>query len=199
MPPSNSPAPIETETTEICHAAVCQHCGLDCGQPRVSEVDFSWGTPRAAYGRLKDHPGLRVSNVERGYRLTTVLNKKHGLFTNVRLRQVVLAALDMNASLRAAVEHPDLYRLDASLFSKESPWWTDVGREQYNQQAPEKARRLLHEAGYRGESLRYMTNQDIPHQDKLALTTKTQLEAVGFTVELQKLEQGHARSGPGHS
>jgi peptide/nickel transport system substrate-binding protein len=95
----------------------------------------------------------------------------------------------MDASLRTAVAHPDLDRLDVSLFSKESPWWTDVGRERYNQHDPEKARRLLQEAGYRGEPLRDMTSQDIPHQYELALATKTQLEVVGFTVELQKLEQ----------
>jgi hypothetical protein len=63
---------------------------------------------------------MKVSRVERGYRLTTVLNKKHALFTNVKLRQAVLAALDMDTSLRAAVGHPDLYLLDASLLSKES-------------------------------------------------------------------------------
>jgi peptide/nickel transport system substrate-binding protein len=155
----------------------------------AGEADFIWWAPRECYDRLKGHPDLKVSRVERGYRLTTVLNKKHGLFTNVKLRQAVLAALDMDVSLRAAMGHPDLYRLDASLFSKESPWWTDVGRERYHQQDPEQARRLLQEVGYQGEPVRYMTSHDIPHQYKLALATKPQLEAAGFTVELQMLER----------
>src|SRR4029453_18474288 len=52
----------------------------------------------------------------------------------------------------------------------------------YNQNDPEKARRLLTEAGYQGEPIRYMVHTDTTPLYRLNLATKQQLEAVGFTI-----------------
>jgi peptide/nickel transport system substrate-binding protein len=151
------------------------------------DVDITWGT-HEAYDRLKAHPDLKVQIEKPGVKFVTALNKQKGLFAKMKLRQAVLAALDMEPILRAAVGHPQFYRLDSSLSHKEEPWWTDAGGELYNQNNPEKARRLLKEAGYRGEPVRYMAAYDAVAQHRVAPATKQQLEAVGFTVELQLME-----------
>jgi len=96
------------------------------------DVVITWGT-HEAYDRLKDHPDLKVQIEKPGNKFCTVLNKRKGLFTNVKLRPAALAALDMEPILRAAVGHPQFYRLDPSLSFKEEPWWTDAGVELYNQ------------------------------------------------------------------
>ena len=62
------------------------------------------------------------------------------------------------------------------------------GRGAHNQKDTEKARRLLQEAGYRGEPVRYMAAHDAVAQHRVTPATKQQLEAVGFTVELQLME-----------
>ncbi len=152
------------------------------------EADVILGTPLEAYDRLKNHPDLKVLLQKDYNRVITLLNKKHGMFTNVTLRQAVLAALDMDAVLRAAFGRPEFYRLDASPFPKDSLWWTDVGRERYNQQDKDKAQRLLHEAGYQGEPLRYLTTGQGGSKYKVALATQQQLEAVGFNVALQVVD-----------
>jgi peptide/nickel transport system substrate-binding protein len=100
------------------------------------------------------------------------------------MRQAILAALDMDALLRAVGGNPKFYYHDASLEPKVSPWWTDVGRERYNQPDKAKARRLLQEAGYQGQPVRYMATRD----SRLALPTKQQLEDAGFTVDLQVMD-----------
>jgi peptide/nickel transport system substrate-binding protein len=151
------------------------------------DVDITWGM-HEAYDRLKAHPDLKLEIEKPGRKFATALNKQKGLFTNMKLRQAALAALDMEPILRAAVGHPQFYRLDSSLSHKEEPWWTDAGGERYNQNDPEKARRLLKEAGYRGEPVRYMAAYDAVAQHRVAPATKQQLEAVGFTVELQLME-----------
>jgi peptide/nickel transport system substrate-binding protein len=148
------------------------------------EVDATVFSPDA-YDRLKDHPSLKVYIGKPFARLTSVLNQKRGVFTNVTLRQAALAALDMEPILRAAVEHPEFYRLDASLWPKEEPWWTDVGRERYNQKNPEKARRLLKEAGYQGEPVRYLVPQNRTELYRSTLMMRQQLEEVGFVIDLQ--------------
>ena len=134
----------------------------------------------------KDHPDLKVQIVKPFSAPASVLNKKKGLFTNIKLRQAFLAALDMEAILRAAYGHPEFYRLEASLSFKEEPWWTDVGRELYNHKDKEKAKRLLREAGYHGEPMRYMAEPGVSY--RLALATKQQLEEAGFNVELQEMK-----------
>jgi peptide/nickel transport system substrate-binding protein len=151
------------------------------------DVDITWGT-HEAYDRLKAHPDLKVQIEKPGNKFVTMLNKQKGLFTNMKLRQAALAALDMEPILQAAVGHPQFYRLDSSLSFQEEPWWTDAGRELYNQNNPEKARQLLKEAGYQGEPVRYMAAYDAVAQHRVAPATKQQLEAVGFTVELQLME-----------
>ena len=151
------------------------------------DVDITWGT-HEAYDRLKALPDLNVKIEKPGNKFVTLLNKQKGLFTNVKLRQAALAALDMEPILRAAVGHPQFYRLDSSLSFKEEPWWTDAGGELYNQNNPEKARRLLKEAGYQGEPVRYIAAYDAVAQHRVAPATKQQLESVGFTVELQLME-----------
>jgi peptide/nickel transport system substrate-binding protein len=113
-----------------------------------------------------------------------MLNKKQGIFTNVQMRQAVLAALDIGAIRHAYGGNPKLQHLDTSLEPKVSPWWTDVGRVRYNQPDRARARRLLQEAGYQGQPVRYMATRDY----RLALPTKQQLEDAGFTVDLQVID-----------
>jgi peptide/nickel transport system substrate-binding protein len=72
------------------------------------KADFLYGSPIDAYDRLKAHPDLKVQIVKNYATVVSVLNKKQGLFTNVKLRQAVLAALDMEAILRTAIGHHEL-------------------------------------------------------------------------------------------
>ncbi len=136
------------------------------------------------YDHLTAYPDLTVHIIEAPFETALMLNKKQGVFTNVQMPQAVLAALDMDAIFRAYGGNPKLHYFDVSLEPKVSPWWTDVGRERYNQPDKAKARRLLQEAGYQGQPVRYVANRD----SRLALPTKQHLEDAGFTVDLQVME-----------
>jgi peptide/nickel transport system substrate-binding protein len=100
----------------------------------------------------------------------------------------VVAALDMEPIMRAAVGRPEFYRLDPSLQFREQVWWTDVGKDVYNRPDKARAKRLMQEAGYKGEPLRWMCTQFYDWMYKSALAAKQQLEDVGFTIDLQVLE-----------
>ena len=149
------------------------------------EVDVMDGPPYY-YDQLTTYPDLTVHIIEAFFELVTILNKKQGVFTNVQMRQAVLAALDMDALLSAAGRNPKLNHVDASLEPRVSPWWTDVGRERYNQPDRARVRRLLQEAGYQGQPMRYMATRDA----RLPPIVKQQLENAGFTVDLQVMEEG---------
>jgi len=137
---------------------------------------------------------LTVRSVEpRVVRSPTVnvaaLNHKQGLMTAKKLRQAFQAALDMQPIMAAAVGHPLFYRLDPALFPPELVLWhSKSGIDAYSQKDVDKARRLLKEAGYAGQPVRWLTTQEYEHMYKIALVAKQQLEEVGFKIDLQVLD-----------
>lgn len=152
------------------------------------DYDFAdWVAPDA-YKHLRENPRLDPIIVKPKEYLVGVFNKKTGLFTHKKLRQAVLAALDMDAVMKGAMGQEDFFRLDNSLMFKEQVWWTDVGREQYNQKNKEKAKQLLKEAGYKGEPIRWMCSMAYDWMYKGSLVAKRQLEDAGFKIDLQVLD-----------
>ena len=58
----------------------------------------------------------------------------------------------------------------------------------WNEHDKAKAKKLLQEAGYKGEPVRFMTTQEYKWMYDFALVTKQQLEDVGFNIDLQVLD-----------
>ena len=141
-----------------------------------------------AYERTKTLPALEPRIVKpRGWAVA-VMNHKAGLMTTKKIRQAFQAALDMEPIMAAAMGHKDFYRLDPALFFPEQPWHSTVSANLYNQRDKDKARRLLKEAGYAGQKLRWATTKEYEFMYKTALVAKQQLEEVGMAVDLQVLD-----------
>src|SRR5258706_456041 len=69
-----------------------------------------------------------------------------------------------------------------------SPCPTRSGAPLYNQHDRDKARRLMKEAGYTGQTVRWISTREYEFMYKSSLVAKQQLEAVGFVIELQVLD-----------
>jgi peptide/nickel transport system substrate-binding protein len=67
---------------------------------------------------------------------------------------------------------------------REHIYWSDVGKELYNQANPEKAKQLLKEAGYDGREIRINTNQQYPYMYKSAVSLQAQLKRIGVPARL---------------
>ena len=153
------------------------------------EVDFADDLQAVAYDRLKDNPKLRPLIVRPYAWAMAVFNKKEGLMTNVKLRQAVQAAVDIEPVMRAAVGNPLFYRLDSGLaFTEQTAWHSKAGGDAYNQRNKDKAKKLLQEAGYKGEPIRFITTKEYEWMYNVALVTKQQLEDVGMTIDLQVVD-----------
>ncbi|WP_234982241.1 ABC transporter substrate-binding protein [Edaphobacillus lindanitolerans] len=114
-----------------------------------------------------------------------VFNKKEGLFKDVKARQAVNNALDMDVIMSSAFTGKDYYELDPSLFlESQTDWYTDAGKENYNPKDPEKAKQLLAEAGYNGEEVVILTSRDYEHHYNAAVATQQMLEKAGMNVKL---------------
>jgi peptide/nickel transport system substrate-binding protein len=137
------------------------------------------------YDRIKSAAGVEPVVVKPYGWATAVLNTKQGLMTDKRLRQAMQAALDVDPLMLAGLGHKDFYRLDPGLFFPEQVWHSRAGAVLYNQRDKDKARRLLKEAGYQGQPVRWIVTTEYEHHYKPALVAKSQLEEVGFKIDLQ--------------
>lgn len=114
-----------------------------------------------------------------------IFNKKQGVFKDVKVRQAVNYALDMEVIMSSAFASDEFYSLDNSLFlPSQKAWYTDAGKELYNQKDLGKAKELLKEAGYNGEEVVILTSRDYEHHYNAAIATQQQLEQLGMKTKL---------------
>ena len=137
------------------------------------------------YDRIKSASGVEPVVVKPYGWVTIVFNLKQGIMTDKRLRQAVQAALDVDPMMLAGVGHKDFYRLDPGLFFQESSYHSRASAALYNQRDRDKARRLLKEAGYQGQPIRWIVTTEYEHHYKPALIAKSQLEEIGLKIDLQ--------------
>jgi peptide/nickel transport system substrate-binding protein len=137
------------------------------------------------YERIKSAAGVEAVVVKPYGWATVVLNTRQGLMTDKRLRQAIQAALDVDPLMLAGLGHKDFYRIDPGLFFLEQVWHSKAGAALYNQHDRDKARRLLKEAGYQGQPVRWIVTTEYEHHYKPALVAKSQLEEIGLKIDLQ--------------
>src|SRR5699024_5629382 len=112
-------------------------------------------------------------------------NKKEGLFSDEKARQAVNEALDKEEIMRSSFTDEEFYEMDNGLFhSDQVDWYTDAGKELYNQQDTKKAEELLEEIGYDGEEVVILTSRDYEHHYNAAVATQQQLENIGINTNL---------------
>jgi peptide/nickel transport system substrate-binding protein len=159
-------------------------------QIETGELELADDLNLDAYDRLSKSKDARPVVAKPYYWLVAVMNKKEGLMTNQKLRQAWQAALDLEPIMNnVAGGRKEFYRLDSSLaFQEISTWHTKLSGLPYNEKDKNKAKRLLQEAGYKGEPVRFMTTQEYKWMYDFALLSKQQLEDVGFKIDLQVVD-----------
>jgi peptide/nickel transport system substrate-binding protein len=151
----------------------------------TGEYDYIQQVKPDQVDRIKAAPGVEPVVVKPYGWATIVFNTRQGLMTDTRLRQAAQAVLDVEPMLLAGLGHRDFYRVDPGLFFQELPWHSRAGAALYNQRDKDKARRLLKEAGYAGQPMRWIVTTEYEHHYKPAVVAKSQLEEVGFKIDLQ--------------
>src|SRR4029453_19357127 len=159
-------------------------------QVEAGELEFADHLNLDAYDRLKKNPNLRPIVAKGNSWLIAVLNKKEGLMRSQKLRQAWQAAIDIEPIMKnVAGGHSEFYRMDSSLIMAETAaWHTKLAGLPWNERNRDKAKKLLQEAGYKKEPVRFMTTQEYKWMYDFALLTKQQLEDVGFNIDLQVVD-----------
>ena len=155
----------------------------------TGEYHFAQQIKQDQFDRVKGLSGVEPRVVKPYGWITAVPNHKDGVMTSKKIRQAFQAVLDMEPIMGAAMGNKDFYRLDGAIFFPEqAAFYSTAGVAAYNQRDKDKARRLLKEAGYAGQPVRWITTREYDWMYKTALVSKQQLEEVGFKVDLQVLD-----------
>lgn len=152
------------------------------------EFDIADQISTDSYAQLKNDPRVVPEVSPNGVWLVFFFNKQAGVMANVKLRQAVMAALDMGPIMQATIGNPDLYTLRSSLYPPGTTWYSDGGKQYYNQKNPERAKQLMAEAGYKGEPVRWITTQQFDWMFKSSTVAVDQLQKVGFKMDMQLYE-----------
>lgn len=153
---------------------------------RTGQFDLALELPQDVYPKVKVDPSLTADIVKVFSWYGAVFNKAHGVFTDGRLRQAALFAMNPADLMAAAAGPKDFWKLDPGLFFPEQKGlYSTAGSEIYNHQDPDKARALMKEAGYRGQKIVLMCTKDYTWNCNAAQVLVPALEAVGFNVDMQ--------------
>lgn len=149
---------------------------------QTGEYDFADMLPAESVSRLSKVKGLKI--VQLGpYNYPVMYLNFAGKLKDLKLRQAIQAALNMEDIMEVASSGAG--RLDPGFYFREQAFYSDAGKELYNQSNPQKAKELLKEAGYKGEPLVMVTNTDYDYMYKAALVILQQLKKIGLNVKIE--------------
>jgi peptide/nickel transport system substrate-binding protein len=99
------------------------------------------------------------------------------------VRRAIQVGLNMEEIMEAATD--GAYKLQAGYQYPGNPYYTDAGKERYNPKDTEQAKRLLKEAGYKGEEVVLITNSDYQTMYNAAIVMAEQMKAFGLNVKTE--------------
>ncbi|MNO23128.1 Glutathione-binding protein GsiB precursor [compost metagenome] len=150
--------------------------------------DYAQYIPADLYDVITTTPNIEPVSYMSGY-ATLTPDKSEPPFDDIKVRQALQYALDIKMIADGTYGNSDFYELDGALFSPaQTKLYTKEGTDTYQQYDPEKAKNLLKESSYSGQTLTlmYTSNNDI--HKRASQIVKQQMEEVGFKVELVSYE-----------
>lgn len=150
--------------------------GLESGQ-----YDFCFNITSDDLPRLESNAALSVASSQQG-QVALVFNHKQGIGAEQYFRTAVNTALNCDEILTGA--YGAGYELGSCYMDAgQDAWLTDAGSENYNLCDAEKAKQILADGGYNGETFTILA-ATLNHMDQMAVAMQSELEAIGIDVEL---------------
>ena len=148
----------------------------------------------AAAKRLKGDAKIKIYEATPWLLNLIVFNAGDGPMQQQKLRQAVLAALDMEEILAIAGEGN--YMLQSAWQYPGSVYHTgDLGKDKYNVKDIALAKKLVQESGYKGEEIIFLTDSTIKNHNETAVVATEQLKSkLGLNVKLQVVDWPSASS-----
>jgi peptide/nickel transport system substrate-binding protein len=112
-------------------------------------------------------------------------------FDNPKIRQAVLVAMNQEDYMRSIVgDNDDLWSNLPSFFTPNTPLYTEAGSDLIKMKNLEKAKKMLAEAGYKGEPVTCVVAQDQPITKAMGDVTADLLTKMGMKVDFVATDWG---------
>lgn len=155
---------------------------------KTGEYDVAEDVPAEDYKSLSNESGIKIQTRPSGS-LNLFMNPEKGVMANEKLRQAVLAALNCDDIMLAAYGDKDLYKMSCSWMNPDDKtWFTESGKEYYNQNNAEKAKQLISESGYNNEKITLVTTPDYPEMYQATITIQDELKKIGLNAEVESYD-----------
>jgi peptide/nickel transport system substrate-binding protein len=172
---------VDTVTYRIVTESGARVAGLETGELMAVE-----DVPTKAQAQLKTNKDVVLLPLENFWIHIMLPNTSFPPTDNLAFRKAVQAALDMDEIMDAATD--GAYKLNVGFQYPGRAFYTDAGKETYNIKDKDLAKKYLQEAGYNGEPLILLTNQDYTSMYNAALVVSEQLKAVGINAKLDVVD-----------
>lgn len=172
---------LDSVTFRIVTEASARVAGLETGELQGVE-----DIPTQSVEAMRKNPNVTVLPLKNWWIQIALPNVAHPPTDNLKFRQAVQAALGMEDIMDAATDNN--YTLNVGFQFPNQPSYTDAGKETYNINDPDRAKRLLRESGYKGEPIVILTNRDYAPMYNAALVMQQQMQAVGIKAELKVVD-----------
>jgi peptide/nickel transport system substrate-binding protein len=155
---------------------------------QTGEYDIADSIPTESYEQLNGMDNVKVHTFVGGT-LTLFFNTTQGPLADVKLRQAVNTALNMDEIMMASFVNKDLYTLDPGYMNPNATQWaSNAGKKVYNQADLDKAKTLLKEAGYNGEEITLLTTGDYAEMSTATTVVQEQLRQLGMKVKIDNFD-----------
>jgi peptide/nickel transport system substrate-binding protein len=158
----------------------------------AGEADWWENPPSDVIPVLAANPDLTIARVDPlASPIMVRFNHLQPPFDNPKMRQAVLAVTDQADFLAALAGDQTNWELCPSFFTCGTPMASDVGSTALSGKRDfDKAKKLIAEAGYKGEKVVVMDAVDQPVAHSQALVVTELLKKLGLNVELQSMDWG---------
>jgi peptide/nickel transport system substrate-binding protein len=156
---------------------------------QAGEIDLIENLAADLVPVAKGAEGVTVETTDAlGWQPWLVINHLHPPFNNIKARQALQWMVDQATYQRANSSIPNSWRTCPSFFICDTPYGSEVGAERVMQQNFDTAKKLLKEAGYKGEKVVLLHPTDIPQLHSASLVTANLLRKIGINVDDQAMD-----------
>ena len=157
---------------------------------QTGAYDYAEALPITSVDSLQHDPAIKVMVVKPYMGVVLELNPAEGIMASLPFRRALVAALNMTQVMQAtSFGKTDYFRAQPSIFFPEqTDWYSTAGGDVYNHQDLDAVKRLLQEAGYKGEPIVYLTNQDYPWMYKASQAVAEMWRRAGINVQTQLMD-----------
>lgn len=154
---------------------------------RSGELDIFEEVPTDMIKGLADAKNVKVSPQDSlGVQAVFRMNTTQPPFNNLKVRQAVMAMIDQETFMRAAVDDPALYKVCNSFYMCSSVYYTNTG---WTKPDMARARQLIKDSGYKGEPVVVLHGNE-GLTGVLSLVAEQVMRDAGLKVDAQSMDWG---------